>query len=139
MSYEGYNQFICKNGHRFDAHENYGSQRDRCDVCQAEPAWCNSVDDTNCESDGVILDFSSFVIEPEQKETCNLGHAHVIKHARYRVPSKEEAQALRHYWDGEKHHKLDAGPRRAAWDAIEGEAEPFGELARNGRPRNESS
>lgn len=111
MSYEGHNQFICKNGHRFNAPESYGNADNRCDVCGQEPAWCNSVDDTNCESDGIILDFSSLMIEPAKSEVCNLGHVHVTQHARYRIPSQEEAQALRHYWDGEQYHKLDAGPR----------------------------
>jgi len=109
MSYEGYNQFICTSGHRFDTPDNYGS-RPRCAICGEEPAWCNSVDETNCESYGVIRDFSSLLIEPEQVETCNLGHAHVVKHARYRPPTEQEAQALRYYWDGERFHKLDAGP-----------------------------
>lgn len=113
MSYEGHVQYICKNGHRFDTPESYGQTSARCDLCNAEPAWGNQVDDTNCEADGIIIDFSSLVIENKQTETCNLGHEHVIKHTRYRPPTKEEARALRRYWSGVEYHKLNEGPRAA--------------------------
>jgi len=114
MSYEGRNQFLCTNGHQFDRPESYGNSDERCSICNEEPAWCNSVDDTNCESDGIILDFSSLVIEVEVTETCNLGHEHIIKPARYRPPTKEEEQALRHYRDGERYHRYGSGPRAEA-------------------------
>jgi len=118
MSYEGHSQYICKNGHRYDGDSYYDN--DRCHVCDSPSAWCNRVDDTNCESDGVINDWSSLLIEAAMTATCNLGHEHVIKHARYRVPTKDEAQQLRCYWDGASFHKLNEGPRAAQEDHVEG-------------------
>jgi len=49
MSYEGYNQFICKKGHLFhkDAYEWDELDKVRCPHCKAPVAWWNSVDVTN--------------------------------------------------------------------------------------------
>ena len=120
MSYEGHTQWICRRGHRFDSQDSFDSEEDRCDVCGAESAWGNQVDDTNGESDGVINDWSSLLIEPAEVETCNLGHDHIIKHARYRPPTVDEAHELRLYWDGTSFHRLWEGPRAAQEDHDEG-------------------
>lgn len=99
MSYEGYEQHICQNGHRFDT--GCGDWMDEsveaCPICQALSVWWNGVDDTNCDECGVIRDWDSLLLTAQQTEVCNLGHTHVTKHATYRVPNEEEAEALRVY------------------------------------------
>lgn len=63
MSYEGYEQHICKNGHLFHNYDIYQFKGEevRC-YCGAESAWCNAVDDTNCYQEGFIPEdlFRSF-------------------------------------------------------------------------------
>ena len=94
MSYEGSKQHICMNGHRFDT--DYG-QNNICPFCKKRSAFINYVDHTNGDSYGTIVDWSSFLISPEVKETCSLGHEHVMVHAIYRIPSDKECQKLRCY------------------------------------------
>jgi hypothetical protein len=99
MSWEGFAQVICQNGHycRVDA------DCDECPICHAELAWINIVDDTNCESAGEIpqdlLD-KHFLVTPAKIEICNLGHPHIIEHAIYRIPTKEESDPLQHWRPG---------------------------------------
>lgn len=99
MSYEGYEQHICQNGHRFNTQCSYMLDEDKtmCPICEAPSVWCNGVDDTNCDEYGVIRDWSSLLLTEIESEVCNLGHTHVTEHATYKVPSKEEAEALRCY------------------------------------------
>lgn len=67
MSYEGHEQHICKNGHQFDT--DCHDEDSVCFVCLAPSAWYNAVDDTNGESAGIILDFSS-LLPREDDSTC---------------------------------------------------------------------
>lgn len=100
MSYEGYDQNICVNGHYYEADQyDYDSM---C-YCGAKSGWFNSVDQTNSHSpnDGIvpIEKLKVFLISAEEKETCNLGHSHITKQALYRVPTREETEKLREYDD----------------------------------------
>lgn len=86
MSYEGYYQLLCANGHAngsIDAYS-FDDKLGPC-ACGAPVNQHNSVDETNgCEGDPCICGARELVeIEPAQTETCNLGHAHVVKPARY--------------------------------------------------------
>lgn len=99
MSYEGREQHICKAGHRFDTGCRYEDDLPPCPICQEPSVWYNAVDDTNCDSDGVILDWSSLLLTPAVVETCSLGHQHITKEATYRVPTEAELLQLRHYWN----------------------------------------
>lgn len=103
MSYEGREQHICENGHRYDAPCNYG-ESDLCH-CGAKSAWCNRVDDTNGDEYGFIVseEFKKLLITAEVVETCNLGHAHVTKEATYRLPNFREL--TRTYLDWENDNK----------------------------------
>lgn len=103
MSYEGYSQFICKNGHYSHQDEKYDSAPDPC-TCGAEYIWENQVDETNCDAHGVIpMDvINSFILTNEVTEVCNLGHKHVTAEAIYKIPSPEQTEAMRHYLDGGK-------------------------------------
>ena len=110
MSYEGYEQHICTNGHRFevDAYD-FEDDEPKC-WCQADSVFCNCVDDTNAENYGVILPeaWGTLELTPEAVQTCNLGYQHITEQATYRVPTKDELLGLRSYWNCEdrKHYLL---------------------------------
>lgn len=100
MSYEGYTQHICQNGHQFNTACNYGGygEEEKCPDCESESAWSNEVDDTNGDSVGIILHFDPVLISSGKQETCNLGHSHTVIQPTYRVPA--EGELVRCYWDG---------------------------------------
>lgn len=91
MSYEGRYQFLCKNGHYFIEADYCGDydQMEVCPECGELIRWKNSVDDTNYEAYGFI-DIEMFLVEHATIEKCDLGHDHVVRRARYRIPSDEE-------------------------------------------------
>lgn len=92
MSYEGYVQQLCTNGHysQADAYADGFA----CVDCGAEIAWTNAVDETNCDSFGYIPpeEFKKILVKEETVEVCNLGHAHITSPAVYRIPAKDELQ-----------------------------------------------
>lgn len=101
MSYEGFMQVLCENGH-------YSHEDDGCPmfwkrndyVCHAlingevcgstKYAWSNPVDETN-GADPDTGDCPGYIhLEiktPAVKKTCNMGHDHLISHAVYHIPS----------------------------------------------------
>lgn len=89
MSYEGYEQHICRNGHRFDA--DCYSTGPTCH-CGAKPFWSNSVDQTNCDEVGFITEseFKKLLVLEQKSEKCNLGHMHITQHEVYRFPKEGE-------------------------------------------------
>lgn len=95
MSYEGFVQVLCAQGHVdvFDAYDDERSERcqevldtQTMQLCGAEWAERNSVDETNgCEGNPCICGEKDLeVIEPPVVETCNLGHKHEVKPGRYK-------------------------------------------------------
>ncbi len=100
MSYEGYLQCICENGHYFERNVENGGP---C-LCGSPAAWTNEVDQTNCDENGVIK-FSvieeKFLDTPDRVEVCDLGHPHVTRDAVFRIPTKAETDPLREYFDSE--------------------------------------
>ena len=103
MSYEGFVQIICGNGHYFtvnamDEMYIYGDDV-VCHLCSAKQAWRNSVDDTNCESYGIIRNMEQFLITPAKVEVCNLGHNHIVGWDIFRIPTKEETENAREFLD----------------------------------------
>lgn len=103
MSYEGYEQHICKNGHYFEVDAIYGYDAEVfCDYCRGPSAWMNGVDDTNGDNMGIIpipLLREKFLIKDVVVQICNLGHSHTMSEAVFRVPTKEETNPLRHYYN----------------------------------------
>lgn len=96
MSYEGYIQAICANGH-LNEYSRYCAPT--CVDCKAKLVWSNSVDQTNNPCDGVIPDdeFAKFELTPERVQTCpTCGNAVHVTPATYRVPTVEEAAAARY-------------------------------------------
>ncbi len=71
MSYEGYYQFLCKNGHRWAVDAYSGDEKtEKCPDCGGKVYWWNLVDLTNCcEMEECAYDD----IAPEEQEECR-GH-----------------------------------------------------------------
>ena len=115
MSYEGYRQVLCKNGHyhTYDCYEwNYGGfggaeEGWQCPICGEGMAWDHSVDLTNgsycsclressldeeegCEycDHGRIDGYVDLEIDKEAvKCTCeSCGHVHVVEVETYKIP-----------------------------------------------------
>lgn len=97
MSYEGYTQNLCENGHRFSSPDHlWFGNGTLCPFCNEKVCWNNSVDQTNFEDVGYISDedWSRFLLTPEETQVCNLGHTHITKHATYLVPTEEQCRAF---------------------------------------------
>lgn len=106
MSYEGYTQVLCENGHEgcCDIWEQPYSDKWECPVCSAKAAWSNEVDHTegsycDCESgcqycnNGRIDGYVELeVATPAEYKRCNLGHDHLVKEATYKIPEKGRRQ-----------------------------------------------
>lgn len=110
MSYEGSIQYLCKNGHYYelDAGVFMGGFADdeglkkqlACPTCGEQPAWENSVDDTNGDAVGLI-DMEQFVSLTAKTCMCSCcGNVHVTEQTRYRIPTEKETKAAQTYWDG---------------------------------------
>ena len=98
MSYEGYEQHLCSIGHYFTVECSYSYDDDEvlCPVCKNPSAFCNAVDETNCEAMGKI-DMDVLLVFAAKSKTCDMGHEHVTQHAVYRIPSEEERNSLQTY------------------------------------------
>ncbi len=105
MSYEGYTQVLCKNGH-YDTYDCYAyaeyecgfedSDVWHCPICGEYGEFYNSVDQTNCDDVGYII-MEDLLLKESKKEQCNLGHYHVVEAATYRIPTEQEKYALQTY------------------------------------------
>lgn len=92
MSYEGYEQVICENGHYhefdcLDASTSFYEQwvcDDRIDgkQCNGKAKAFNSVDDTNCDSHGYR---KRIEITPEISKECDMGHKHSVSAATFKL------------------------------------------------------
>lgn len=102
MSYEGYDQVLCSNGHLscLDAYETFMCEEDwRCH-CGAPIAFTNSVDETNGDSFG-FMDMGEFVSEPAVFEECPCcKHSRMVSYPVYRIPTEKERQGARFVPDG---------------------------------------
>ena len=91
MSYEGYEEGLCENGH-YHSWDCYGDPPATCDVamgkdtvCGKELVWCNSVDQTN--GDGEDQKAMLEVLEEAKTETCpTCHHTEVVAVIRYKIP-----------------------------------------------------
>ncbi|MBI3632293.1 MAG: hypothetical protein HY225_02500 [Candidatus Vogelbacteria bacterium] len=103
MSYEGYVQVLCENGHyhAFDAYDDvvsnsidwaqfngYGGvdqeRKPWACFCGKDMVWVNNVDETNCESAGYV----ELEVQTEAKFcTCvDCGNKHVTEAMTYKIP-----------------------------------------------------
>ena len=93
MSFEGYDQLLCSQGHLsiadcYDSVELY-SKNELC-RCGEVFVFRHIVDQTNGydETNPDNCDMKFEEITPEEVEVCNLGHEHIIKEATYRIPER---------------------------------------------------
>lgn len=98
MSYEGWTEHICSNGHRFckDAHDHDNS----CTDCGENSIWSNEIDDTNGEEFGIIPEefWDKFLISQPNYQKCQICN-NVTHHepAKYKIPNDDELKELRHF------------------------------------------
>ena len=117
MSYEGYEQRLCQNGH-LSEHE----CDDRTKVCNrlVEGNRCgqnfvmiNEVDQTNCDAYGIIppSEWAKILISDVVFKECeHCKHRAIFSDARYKLPTPEQAQHMRHYqpeYGGTEYVRLD--------------------------------
>ena len=88
MSFEGYYEKLCEDGHltTFDVY--YYFKPDKC-RCGKEFVWWHIVDVTNGmdeeTGEGMPTDFE--ILSEEKVETCNCcNHTNVIEEVRYKIP-----------------------------------------------------
>lgn len=91
MSFEGYYQFLCKDGHYWveNAHDtNFGdAQYILCPKCSEMMVWANLVDVTNGSWDENRNRIDGYVeLEPYIEETCESCGA--IIERRYKIPDE---------------------------------------------------
>lgn len=79
MSYEGYSQLICKNGHYWSLDCYSVMDINLCPKCNMPSVWENSVDETNCESVGY------FPVKPIRQDKCE--HCGSILEIIYEIPT----------------------------------------------------
>jgi hypothetical protein len=100
MSYQGYEQNLCKNGH-YSTADRYMFSDHVCPICQGEIVWCNLVDETNPpgpQGEIPMEKLEQFIIKSQVIEVCHTcQHSKEISPAIYRIPSPEETESLRVY------------------------------------------
>ena len=91
MSYEGYNQYICKKGHYWTS--DVYDEVTKCPVCGTTPYWVNSVDQTNSshDDDGKRIDgYIKPKLRTIKKGKCNsCGKEHICEEL-YRIPRSKK-------------------------------------------------
>jgi hypothetical protein len=106
MSFEGYYQKICKNGHSYTADlYYYGSSFNddvtKCPFCEESEVWSNMVNTTNGSYDvdpvtGEETRIDGFIeIEIDQPApicTCSCGNKHELRPATYKIPKAKEEE-----------------------------------------------
>lgn len=80
MSYEGYEQFLCADGHYWTTDALFwGEEKPPCPSCKKPAVLCNSVDQTNGPDVGRML-FEE--VAPAKTCTCKCGNVHETESAR---------------------------------------------------------
>lgn len=112
MSFEGWYQVLCANGHDMGGHDPYGRKWTTCKHCGAEAGWTNLVDVTNgsfcteiiydedgdwedeiqctgCEhcDKGRIDGYVELKVRvPAVFCECSCGHRHIVEPPKYHIP-----------------------------------------------------
>ena len=85
MSYEGYDRFLCSNGHLWevDAHlTTYDDEKQRCPICNGAEVWSEMIDETNGEGNPTKL-----VLDDKKTKVCK--HCETILQAVYIHPDDD--------------------------------------------------
>lgn len=103
MSYEGYDVNLCKNGHRFES--GCWDEPKTCPFCKADIDFSLSVNQTNGDEEGLILeeDWDKFLVSKAEYKTCSeCGCKKLLSHAVYKATRKEleQYQTLIHWETG---------------------------------------
>jgi hypothetical protein len=109
VSYEGREEHLCGNGHRWTIGCTYmSSEVVNCPHCQTPSVWAHGIDDTNCDSVGEIPDteWAKFQLTSDVYVTCDHGFPHLKEAATYRIPTEDELRNAEHYWDGQTYVRL---------------------------------
>ncbi len=98
MSYEGYDRFLCSNGHlwQLDTHETmYDDKKQKCPKCGKEEVWSEMIDETNDEVWSEMIDETNdegnptkLTLDNEQTKMCE--HCETILDAIYLIPGSAE-------------------------------------------------
>jgi len=87
MSFEGYQQMLCKNGHQIIDNADADASKVKCYFCKAPIVWWNIVDDTNCDQYGLV---KLKVKTKEIKCTCKeCGNIHIKVPVTYYIPKSK--------------------------------------------------
>ena len=92
MSYEGYEQVLCENGHyfTFDCYDYWQEDKWVCPICGAKSAWSNMVDVTNGSWDVETNERIDGFINLQILDECKCEHCGSILEKRYKIPTDEE-------------------------------------------------
>jgi len=85
MSYEGYDRFLCSNGHlwQIDAHITmYDEELQKCPICKEKEVWSEMIDETNGEGHPTILKLNK-----EKSKICE--HCKTILQSIYEIPKQD--------------------------------------------------
>lgn len=89
MSYEGYTQKLCENGHYWAESDYDCDSTYKCPHCKGLCVWFNDVDQTNGNGDEYYIQLKENA--PAEYETCKCcGHTKLIKPATYKIPHKKK-------------------------------------------------
>lgn len=88
MSYEGYEEYLCANGHLRTC--DCWNPLTSCS-CGEPFVFRHSVNETNGpeEDNPSTLPYPFEVDVPEKTEICSLGYVHETEEVRYKIPSRE--------------------------------------------------
>ena len=84
MSYEGYDRFLCKNGHLWEVDAlatMYDEEKQKCPVCKEEEVWSEMIDETNGEGHPTKL-----ILDKKKSKICK--ECGTILQAVYLIPKK---------------------------------------------------
>lgn len=92
MSYEGYDQVLCENGHyyTYDCYEFWEAVGWACPICGAKAAWSNMVDNTNGSYDEETNERIDGYVVLQMKEETWCKHCGSILERRYKMPTEED-------------------------------------------------
>lgn len=94
MSYEGFEEYICKSGHyfSFDAYQGFDPTKDSCPHCTQPVAYWRAVDETNGKEEDNPSSYPAELVEigyEEVKHFDHLGNAYFTKNVLV-APQKED-------------------------------------------------